>query len=125
MSAYLKSIQAATIGAKKQFKRYSLEFDGNTVEFIQPTVKQRRDLLSKCKDTKGEVDGVLLMVEAVIALTVEPNTENRVFDDTSRDSIMSQPSGGWFEQFAEKAIQALTGSDDPKDVAALGNEPEA
>lgn len=112
MSNYLKELHAATIGAKKNFKRYSLEFEGTAVEFIQPNVKQRRDILNKCKDSKGEVDGVLLMVEAVIQLTVEPNTDNRVFDETHRDMILSQPSGGWFEKFAEKAMQAITGVED-------------
>lgn len=99
----------ATIGAKKEFKRTSLEYGDETFEFIQPSLKERKEIIKRVRGKDGNVDEIGLMVEAIIALTVVPGTNERVFDESHRDSMMDQPAGGFVDIFAEKALSMLTG----------------
>lgn len=113
------NLLAVTIGSRKEFKRDSLGYKGETFEFIQPSLRERNALIKKVRNKDGTVDDSALMVEAVIALTVYPGTTDRVFDDTHRDSMLDQPSGSFVDAFSEKALNMLSGSGDSEE---LGNE---
>lgn len=105
-----------TIGAKKVFRRETVEFDGDTFEFIQPTLGERKSIVSSVRDADGNVDEIALMVESVIALTVVPGTTERVFEDTDREGMLEMPSGSFVEKFAEKAVQVLVGGAEDEDA---------
>lgn len=109
MSDIRAKLRAKTIGAKKVFRRESVEFEGDAFEFIQPTLGERKSIVASVRNEDGEVDDIALMVESVIALTVVPGTTDRVFEDTDRESMLGMPSGSFVEKFAEKAVQVLVG----------------
>lgn len=104
------ALRAATIGSKKEFKRTQVEHKGNTFEFVQPALRERKDLIKKVTDADGNIDSVALMVEAVIALTVVPDTEVRVYEAADRESMMGFPSGSFVDEFAGKALAILNGT---------------
>lgn len=109
------ALRAATVGSKKEFKRTQVEYAGNTFEFLQPALRDRKDLLKRVTDDEGNIDSVALMVEAVIALTVIPGTNERVYESADRESLMGFPSGSFVDEFATKALGILNGSDGEED----------
>lgn len=120
----LKDIRKYTVGAKKNLKEVVKEFiteDGDKykVMFRQPTRKDKKALVKKCSDEDGMVDTIDLTTWAVIMLTYDPDTGERVFSDEDYDSLLEQASVGSFvDDFALEAIRLVNGingeTDDPK-----------
>lgn len=106
------TLRSATVGSKKEFKRTQVEYAGHTFEFIQPTLRERKDIVNKCISDTGNIDPITLQVEAVINLTVIPDTTERVFDSADREDMYGRPTGSFIDVFAEKAVEILTGSKD-------------
>ena len=110
MSTLRDKLRAKTIGAKKQFKRASMEYEGETFEFLEPTIAERRDIMKKVRNKNGDFDDISFMIQAIILTCVEPNTENKVFDETCVESMLSQPAGSFVSDFGAKAIEVLMGN---------------
>lgn len=102
-------MRAATVGAPRTFKRTEVEYNGILFEFVQPSLRKRKEIVEKCTGEDGKVDSIGLMVESVIALTVVPGTDERVYDEADRAELVDMPSGSFVDEFAEKAVQVLTG----------------
>jgi hypothetical protein len=116
MTTLRDKLRAKTIGAKKHFKRVSLDYEGETFEFLEPSVAQRRDIMKRLRGSKGEIDDIEFMVEAIILTCVEPNTEIKVFESTDFDGFMASPSGSFITAFGTKAVEALMGNIDLEEV---------
>lgn len=109
MSDIRAKLRNKTIGGKKSFKRETVEFDGETYEFVQPSLRLRQEITSKAR--KGDdIDQMQLMVEAIIGLTVIPGTDERIFEEGDKESMLEFPSGSFVEKFAEKSVQVLVGN---------------
>lgn len=105
MTKLKDTIRSLTVGKAAQYKTVEIDYEGSKVVFKQPSQKVRRDIFEK--STNGDkADLVALQVWTVIYLTYDADG-NKVFDDSDFDSIMNQPSGGFVELFAEKALELL------------------
>lgn len=102
--------------SKRYFRRDSVQvtFPGDTeptlVEVIQPTTRERAAILeaggvSAKKDAKGSLAD--LQVAAVIACTVVPGTEERVFEPADREALLAAPAGGWLDDLSNAAMRLL------------------
>jgi hypothetical protein len=108
----LQNIRAKTVGAKKHFKEIEFDFDGEKVFFRQPTRGQFRDI-QKLSVREDGFDFTAYQVWSVIRLTYDTKGE-RVFSDADFDGFMDEPTGGWLDEFSEKAMAAIAGNKDPK-----------
>jgi hypothetical protein len=113
-------LRSAVLGAKPNFKTATVTVDGQDYEVRQPTNKQRSVIMrsSRVENSKGEkeADDLMLTLNAIIALTYVPNTEEKVFETTDYDILASMPAGGITDQLGNKAIQMLlnVGEDEAK-----------
>lgn len=117
MSDLRKKLLTKTVGAKKQFKRISFEYEGDVFEFLEPTIAERREIMKKVKDKDGNFDDVEFMVQAIILTCVEPNSNDKLFDQTHVESMLSQPAGSFVTDFGMKAVEVLMGN---TEVDAVG-----
>lgn len=108
------SIRKATVGAKKNFRTTELDFEGNKVMFKQLSQRERKELIGRCKDESGDIDGIELQIWSVIYMTRDPETGETVYTEDDYESLNEQPAGGFVEKFAEAAIALMSG-DNPKD----------
>jgi hypothetical protein len=106
-------LRAKTVGAKKDFRRTEVEFDGLNYEFVQPTLRGRKTIIEKSRNADGDTDDVLLSIYAVIELTVIPGTEERIYEDTDLESMLNSPAGSFVDVFAGKAVSVMLGADSP------------
>lgn len=111
MSKFRDAIRKATIGAQKNFKKVVHEYEGQKVEFRALTVADRDKIREKATDEKGNIKGAAFQVWAIIFMTYEPDTDNRVFEEADYDNLMAQPAGGFVDEFAEKALKLLGGEE--------------
>ena len=105
----LKNIRAKTVGAKKNFNRIELDFDGDKVYFRQPSRKEVREI-QKFASKDGDFDFTTFQLYSVIKLT-EDADGTRVFSDEDFDSMINEPTGGWLDSFQEKALEVMSPTD--------------
>jgi len=128
-------IRAATLGRSPQFRRKIIKYsppkykevkdsDGNVValelvgfddknpievEVRQPTVKQRNDLLTKCRRADGSgVDEMEFILQCAIRFVYDPVSGERIYDEKDYDALISQPAGDFVDQFGGEAIELLS-----------------
>jgi len=107
----LEKIRAVTLGAKTQFKKKVFNYNGVDVEFRQPNLKERKVLLNKAKDAKGDFDLTEFLVWSVITNTYVPGTNQKVFTPEDYDAMMEQNGGSFVEVFGNE-IAALMSAED-------------
>jgi len=100
-------IRAATLGAKPQFKTKIVEYAGLEVEVKQPNLKDRRKLLEKARDEKGNFDVVLFTIWAVILNTYVPNTGEKVFSPEDAEAFMELNTGSFVETFSAAVSELM------------------
>ena len=107
-------LRSLVVGAKKHFKRETVEVDGVEFELRAPSVKERGDLFKAAgitqmqeKDAIRHADIAELQATAVISLTYVPGTDDKVFDPSDKATFLSMPAGGVFDTLAEVAIRML------------------
>ena len=105
-------IRGATLGKKSNFKTKIFDWEGFEVEFRQPNLRQRRNLLKKAKDKNGEVDIIDFIVHSVIECTFVPNTGDNVFEYEDYDSLMEQGSGSFVEVFGAEISNLMNLQDE-------------
>lgn len=106
-------LRAKTVGAKKEFRQEEVLFNGETFIVKQPNVAQRAYILSKSKvqsamgkDDPDKMDIGELMVWATIHCTYTPDNE-KVFDESDYESLISQPAGGFVDVFGGTATRLM------------------
>ena len=102
-------IRKATVDAKVEFKKKTLDYKGNTVVFKQPTQKMRREIVDKAVDENGKVDPIMFNIWSVIYLTYDEE-DNPVFSAADEEGLAQQPSGGFVDTFAEYATSLMGNS---------------
>lgn len=107
-------IRAATLGQKTQFKSKKFDYNGIEVEFRQPNLKDRKLLLKKSRDNKGELDMIEFIVWSVISNTYAPGTSEKVFDASDYDAMMEQGTGSFVDQFGNEIAELMNVEDDVK-----------
>lgn len=109
----MTDLRAITVGAKKEFASDTVEYGGAEFEVRQPSLKQRNDLLSRCRDARGDVDPTSLMVNIVIMCTYDPESGEKVFDDTDYEAMVESPPGTYVDVIGAKALEVagLTGDE--------------
>lgn len=107
-------IRAATLGKKTQFKTKEFVYEGITVEFRQPNLKDRQLLINKSKTKDGEFDFVEFLVWSVISNTYVPGTDERVFENSDYESMISKPSGSFVDKFGAEIAEIMNVEDDAK-----------
>ena len=117
MSNAAQSILAKTLGAKKNFKKTEFDFEGEKVYFCQPSRGELREINKKSTDAQGQFDFLAFQLWSVIMLTKDADG-NRVFSDEHFDSFLSEPIGGWLDQFSEEALKVMSNADpkSPQDI---------
>jgi len=103
----IDKLRAATIGAKKNFKSETIEFNGVKFEIRQPSVSARSELTKQCTGSDGQINMFKFLVWLVIELTYEPNTDNKVFTAEDYDTLVGQPTGGFVDAFSEVAASLV------------------
>lgn len=126
-------IRAATLGRSPQFRRkliryfppkYEQVFDESgavvalehvgfedtpiEVEIRQPTIKQRNDLLTKCRRPDGSLDEMEFILQCAIRFVHDPDSGERIYDENDYNALISQPAGDFVDQFGGEAIELLT-----------------
>lgn len=99
-------LRKLTVGSKSEYKTIQIDFKGSVVVFKQPSLRQRKDIITKSVGEDREIDGVSMQVWSVIYLTHD-SEGNRVFDETDYDSLMEKPAGSFVDTFAESAMKLL------------------
>ena len=95
-------LRAATIGAKKDFKKIKYKWNGQEFEFRQPTIGVRSRLRDRCMDERFGIDQIAFAVWSVIECTYVPGTEEKVFDESDYDTILEDPTGNFLDTFADE-----------------------
>lgn len=107
-----QSIRDLTLGAKSKFRTKEIEYEGTKVQFRQLSLRERKELLERSKGTDGEIDNTKLQVNAVIAMTVDPVTDKKVFTKADFDTMMDAPTGGYVDTFVEAAMSLWGAEED-------------
>jgi hypothetical protein len=108
-------LRAKTVGAAKQFKSETVEFDGEKYIVRQPSVTQRGEILKKSKISTGDIermDPCELQVWATIHCVYTPPTPEcpngeQVFEEADAESLRGEPSGGYVDTFSEIALKLM------------------
>lgn len=116
-----EKLRSLILGANRNFKRETVEHEGEVFEVIQPTIKERAGFRESAltigagDDGKGSAKFNMgeFALQAVIGLTVVPGTVERVFSDTDREALEALPSGGLFDKLSD-AAQKLCNLEDDK-----------
>lgn len=102
-------LRIATLGQPTNFKKEIVEINGEKFEVRQPSIAARAELRIKCMDTdnfgKPQFNSFKFMLWSVIANTFVPDTNDKVFEDTDYDVLISQPSGGFVDTLTEAAMR--------------------
>lgn len=101
-------LRALTLGASKKFERKTVTIEGQDFEVKQPSLKERgefRKKAMKISEDGTDFDIFEFQINAVMALTFVPGTEEKVFDSADRESFESAPCGGWFDKLAAVASE--------------------
>lgn len=97
-------IRAATVGAKKRYASEIVKYSGVDIEVRQASIRDKAEYLQKSVDPKtNQTDFSRLLGYAVIASCYVPGTNDKVFDETDYEAIVSGYSG----EFGEKVWEAV------------------
>jgi hypothetical protein len=106
-----KEIRDALMGAKSEFKKEVVKFNGVEVEIRQPTVKSRKEIMERATKN-GEISTFEFLVWAVIESTFVKGTDEKVFEYEDYDSLVSKPVGGFMDKFGEIASNLMNVEED-------------
>jgi hypothetical protein len=65
------------------------------IEVRARTVKQQYELLDKSRKANGDIDGMMLAVETILACSYDPDTGEKVFDPADRDTLLNSDSAAF------------------------------
>lgn len=98
----------------KRYRHPPLQHDDGTkvcVEVREPGLKLRSSIYRAAGIAPGAesegIDMAQLQVEAVIALTYEPGSNVKIFDEKDRQALLAQLSGGFVDDIFEVASDLM------------------
>jgi hypothetical protein len=112
-------LRALTLGANTKFKRETVIINGQAFDVRQPSLKERGEFRKKAMkigsndEGRGTADFDIFefQINAVISLTLVPDTDEKVFEESDREAFEASPAGGWFDQLASVATELCNVSD--------------
>ncbi len=100
-------VRADIFSAKNKARKSKvIDLFGSPIEIRQPTVGEISALAKQASADEGAV-GLAL---ALIAYAYVPGTNEKIFEDTDKDGILSFPADKWVDDL-NKAIAEMTGVD--------------
>jgi len=84
-------IRTKTVGAVKDFKGEIIDYEGEKIEFREPSERQRSAIHDRAVK-KGEVDTAEFAVWALICCTYVPETNVSVFTEADHDCLIEMPA---------------------------------
>ena len=84
----------SAIFSSSNFKSTEIELFGKAVEVRQPSVGQLMSLTEEGSDTVRSA-----AVNAMIAFTYLPGTNQKIFTSADKDGLLNLPMGQWFIDF--------------------------
>lgn len=103
-------LRAAAIGGNAEFKKETVEIDGNTFVIKQPSIKARGQVMDKCTtigpDGKSVFKMPVFMLMSVIECTYTPEGE-KVFSEEDFDTLEAAPAGGVVDQLIGVATKMI------------------
>ena len=112
---FLKSIVTSEI-VSVELRNPQGDFETVKVEVRQRTVKQQYDILDKVRNPQGEIDGLGLAVETIMACSYDPDTGDKVFDPADKDALMNVESSAF--QVLLAATNKAAGFDSEEQVVS-------
>jgi hypothetical protein len=106
------ALRAATVGAKKQFRTKIEVINGEEFEVRQLSVKDRMDVYNKATKN-GVLDPLQFQIWAVISTVYVPGTNEKLYDETDYEGLVTQPTGGFLDQLSEAAVAMLNPEEKP------------
>ena len=100
-------LRAKTLSDAPKFRHKIVEYKGERYEIRQPTVRARMEIVKRGVSGTGIVDGLVVMVWAVIYNTYVPGTDERVYDESDYDVLVARPAGGFIDSFGEVAADLM------------------
>lgn len=82
------------------------------IEVRQRTVKQQYEILDKVRNPQGDIDGLKLAIETIMACSYDPDSGEMVFDPADRDALMNVESAAFQTLLAATNKAAGFESDD-------------
>jgi len=86
------SIRDTILKAGQRSELVDVPFWDVKIEMRGQTVQQQYAILDKVRDADGEIDGMQLALETILACSYEPDTDDLVFDPADKDSLSSADS---------------------------------
>jgi hypothetical protein len=130
----LDLLRAATLGRPIEYRKTSVEANGQTFEIREPSEKRRRSIYKQArgKMEATEAGGVSLDLDVAelrvwccIEMVFIPETDTPVFGKGDRDVLMNQPTTrGWFKDLADKAMAMFQGEDEDDELDAGKSDAE-
>ena len=108
----IDKLRAVTLGKARHFEKTIVKIDGMSFEVRQPTIGQRGDIRNKMLEFNPDAEGdessarfnmFEFLLHAVINLTFDPESGERVFTEEDIPTLKEQPAGGWFDDLTEAA----------------------
>lgn len=106
-----KTVRDALLGAKVEFKKEVVKYNGVEVEIRQPSYEARKEVMDRAKEDGG-INPLLFLVWAVIENTYLKGTDEKIFEDTDYDALVSRPVGGFMDKFGEVAATLMNVNED-------------
>ena len=117
-------LRELTLGRQAQFKKKMFDYyhpivEGDEVigyeeepikvEFRQPTIKERNELVNACRNPDtGRFDELEFVLQAALRFTYDPASGQRLFEKADYAALSSQPAGGFVDQFGEEALSIVS-----------------
>ena len=125
-------LRSATLGRQTQFARKIVDYfppiysevkdedevigleligyedDPIKVEVRQPTIRQRNDLVNKCRDKDtGKVNELEFIIQAAIHFVYDPESGENLYEATDYDALLETRAGDFVDQFGGAAVELL------------------
>lgn len=101
-------LRSSILSKKHSVNKKIVEWEGNSFEVRQPSVKARNDLYRKCLDEDGNMDMTKFLVWGAILHTFVPDTDEKVFEDTDYEVLSEMPAGGFLDTLSEAVSEVIS-----------------
>ena len=103
--------EKATSSRNARLSRVLVELDGEpqTIGVLQPSLAQRRSLLSIVGDKADAANSTAAKLAAVIECAVDPESRERLFNAKDRDVLLEQPAADWLDKVADEVFRMMRG----------------
>lgn len=111
----MADLRSKLLGAKANFKTEEVEYEGDKYTIREMSLKERRNLIKKCQDSEGKLDGTLFQIYSIITC-VKDERGKSVFESSDAEALEELPANsGMISTFSE-AIAKLVNGDEEGDV---------